>query len=186
MALIGLGEFIRRVAHAIFKKRPKEDRIIDGLWASFGAGQDDARDQIVAGLHMMHPGDAEGNYLDRHAADKGGLSPLPGESDGELQQRVGNAFEFWRNAGTTDFLVWYAALLDGEIEIAVHPTRPYVRIVTINTIPSDQVRFYSDMHKFRPAHQTFLYELGPGLDYRRLDATWRFDAANRFNLILEV
>lgn len=185
MALIGLGEYLKRVIHYIFAKKPNDDRTIDRLWETSGAGMDAARTQITRGADMMHPGRADGEYLDRHADALGGLSRLPGETHHALAARLGGAFDFWRMAGTTPFFENYGPLLNCPITVARHPSRAFVRVLTLGGVPTDQQRLFADLHKFRPAHYIFNYELGPGLEWRRFDTGWRFDAGVRFDTIVE-
>jgi len=146
---------------------------------------DDARTDIVRGANMMHPGLAEGEYLDRHAAGLGGLSRIPAETDTALAARLGGAFAFWRQVGTTQFFADYGALFGCPIEVDRHPTRAFLRILTLLGVPTDQQRLFIDVHKFRPAHYIFNYILGPGLIWRRFDTGWSFDDAVRFNTVME-
>jgi hypothetical protein len=186
MALIGLGEYLKRVIHYIFAKKPTNDRTIDRLWETAGTGLDEARTNIVRGADQMHPGRASGAYLDRHAANLGGLSRLPGESDAALAARLGGGFDFWRAVGATAFFECYGPLLACPIGVARHPSRPFCRLLTLGGVPTDEQRLYADLHKFRPAHYIFNYLLGPGLEWRRFDTGWTFDGAARFNTITGV
>jgi len=184
MALIGLGEYLKHIVHYIFTKKPNDERTIDRLWDTAGVAMDDARANVVCGANMMHPGLAEGEYLDRHAAGLGSLSRIPTETDAAMAARLGGAFAFWRQVGTTQFFADYGALLNCPIDVARHPTRPFVRILTLGGVPTDQQRLFSDVHKFRPAHYIFNYILGPGLIWRRFDTGWVFDNAVRFNTVV--
>ena len=184
MALIGLGEYCRRIIHYIFAKKIKaEGRMIDALWETAGSGMDTARDNIVAGARMMHPAWSEGAYADRHADSLGHLQRLPGEADVDFQTRIGAAFDFWRSAGTTPFFLSYGPLLNCPVTVARHPTRAFSRLITLFGIPTDQMRLFLDFYKFRSAHHIFEYQLDPGIRYKRLTGSWNLDGLSRINII---
>lgn len=186
MAVITITEYLTRILHVIFRKAPKPDgRTIDDLWPTMGAGMDTARDQIVVGAAMMHPATSEGEYVDRHALGMGRVTRLPGESDASLAGRLN--FEFWRSAGTGPFFDAHGPRMG--VALAITRIRPFVRRVTVTGVPADQMRFYGEMDKFRPAHVLFDYEPGAGTEYLRLDTpdvdTWTLDSLVRLNTFVE-
>jgi len=388
MALLSMAEYLMQILHNIFRKKPKENRTLDGLWDSAGAAMDTYRDNIVNGIKMMHPGLSEGQYLDAHGRDLGALtripiwitnipgflfeddfddnkissqfyapfnsgkieeingilklsilegdgtradliqtiqfgkqiithvkisnylfnnwqagnfqfaglvilnnnfeiffvgiiqdSSIPGprlgvfssfadpfelyrtslpslpfeikiirdgtncaayiiqnalptllyatdvfsedlfsagminlsqysgtsfisfddfythipstqvagiEPDPPFQARLGHAFDFWHPVGTKQFFLNYFPLMGASVEIERDPEYPaFGRLIKVNSLPADQIRFYADIYKFRPAHQLFQFNLGPALQLRRWDMTWNLDGSKRFSAMIE-
>lgn len=75
------------------------------------------------------------------------------------------------------------------VTLAITRIRAFVRRVTVTGVPSDQVRFFGEMDKFRPAHVLFEYDPGAGTGYLRLDTpdvdTWTLDSQVRLNTFVE-
>lgn len=104
MKLKSLSEYVHYVAHIIFKRKPKNNRMADALWDVMGGGLDAAADASVLASRRMHPGLADGDHLVRHAAALGDVHRLPGQhSEADFAELLGLAFEFWRRAGTKHF-----------------------------------------------------------------------------------
>lgn len=166
MAVITLTTFLDRLVHIVFKKQPKTGgRSIDGLWPTAGASADAARDEIVKASNMTFAATAEGDYADRHAANCGKMSRLPSESDASLVSRC--TFDFWRAAGTGAF--WNAHLPRLGVTVDVERTSAFRRRMTINGLPTDQVRLYAEVNKFRAAHLLYEYEAGAGVAWAGTD-----------------
>lgn len=176
MALISLGEYLNRIVHVIFRKKIKKDgRTVDGLWATIGKILSDARDEIVKGAAMMHGVASTGAYLQAHGKDKGRMAQGVTESEVQFRNRVAAAFDFWRSVGTKDMLIEHVGRVGGSVDINPHPTRPFRCLVTILALPSDGVRFFGDLFRYKPAHKIFEYDLGPGVAYTGVD--YEYDQA---------
>lgn len=170
--LIGMGEYLKRAATIIFRKKEKDGgRDTTRLFEAIGAVMDTARNAIVQAARMMHPGTAEGAYADRWGRCLNGLYRIPGEEDEDYQARLGTAFDFWRAAGSGDHMELWLEKIGWLVNIVVHPTRWVVRRVRIAEMTGltscDQL--VADIVKWRPAHYLYLLELLGGIAYRGVD-----------------
>ncbi len=179
--LITMAEYLASKAHAIFRKRVKEGgRETDNLWLALGGGLDAVRLQIVDAANMMHPATAEGDYLDRWGRNLNGLYRVPGETDAAYAAFLADAGAVWELVGSTGALTALLLRAGWTVEVTVHPSRPLVRIVTVQNGPglTTSLQLVADIYKFRAAHLLHLIELAgdveyAGADYYPIDgSTW--------------